>query len=185
MMKIKFYLLIILFVLPACEKNYSPANIDDCPILFARYYINYAWGYTYDGWYVDKNGRIYEIDINSSLKLVTDHNTSLTEQQLNDLLIAANETNKYLNKDDLLKMIGLISPSSSGQLSDRVNRCYDFGGISYYTFIKDQYNNGFKSILLYSAGDWAQKNLSSEATELFDLLRQHVESDTNKLPCAP
>ena len=80
-------------------------------------------------------------------------------------------------------MKNLISPSSTGQITEPQGLCADFGIQSYFTFIKEQ-NNGYKSILLYKVGDIAQKNLSQEAEELFTLLREYVDNDTTELPCS-
>jgi len=62
----------LVFIILTCEKSENPLsskNIVDSTILFAQCYINYAWGYQYLGWYVDKEGQIYEVDENAEIKL--------------------------------------------------------------------------------------------------------------------
>ena len=181
-----FFLASIIFFL-SCEKNYSSLTQDiqiDSPILFAKIYVNYAWGYQYSGWYVDLEGQIYEFDEDIEPKLDITHNATISEEVLLESLQSASKTEVYLDLHVLSEMIKLINPSCQGKLTDPQNVCMDFGKISYFTFIRNQKGDIYRSILVYQAGDWALKNLQPEAKELFVLLRKHVDNDTSQLPCS-
>jgi len=102
-----------------------------------------------------------------------------------ELLQSSKKTDRKLSRPILSEMKGLIVPASSGHLTEPVFGCVDFGIICFLTFIGDRDDDGYRSILLYQAGDWSQKNLSPESKELFELLRKHVENDTTPLPCSP
>lgn len=97
MIKIISYLIFV--ILSTCEKNYSPIDGNESPILFVKYFINYAWGFQYSGWYIDNNGLIYEIDINTSLKFQAEHDSLFSKATLNELLVSSIKTNRILNKN--------------------------------------------------------------------------------------
>ena len=184
-------ILFVLFVISTCEKDTNflisnnTNNTIDSPILFVRYYTNYAWGFSYSGWYVDIEGQIYETDENSYLRLeCLKHDSIISAEMMVELLQSSDKTTRKLSQPILSEMKRLIIPASLGHLTEPVSGCRDFGTICYFTFIRDQDNNSYRSILLYQAGDWSQKNLSQEAKELFELLREHVENDTTQLPCS-
>ena len=175
-------------IVSSCEKNSGALTSDiniDGPILFSKIYVNYAWGYQYSGWYIDLEGQIYEFNENLEPKLDIAHNSSISKEILSESLQSATKTDKYLDQPILTEMIKLIKKVYKGSVSDPENVCADFGSLSYFTFIRDQEGDTCRSILLYQVGDWAQKNLESEATELFELLRKHVDDDTGQLPCSP
>jgi hypothetical protein len=178
-----------LILLLTCEKSEYPlasTNTVEGPMLFARYYINYAWGYQYSGWYVDKMGQIYEVDENTVVKLIDiDQDTIFSEKMMNGLLQYSSKTTRQIDEHVLSEMKKLIAPASLGQLSEAISVCRDFGASCYFTFIMNQEGKGYKEILLFQAGDWAQKNLSPEAFKLYMLLRANVEGDTTQLPCSP
>ena len=181
-------ILLMMIFLFTCEKSENPLtsiNTIDNPILFARYYVNYAWGYKYSGWYVDSDGWIYEVDKNAEIKLgdiVQD--IIYSAKMMIDLLESSSKTNKQINKQLLYEMKKLIIPASEGELSESVIVCYDSGAARYITFTRDHEVEGYRAILLLQSGDWTQKNLSLEATQLFKLLREHVEGDTTQLLCS-
>lgn len=161
-------------------------NTVDSPILFAQCYVNHAWGYQYSGWYVDKTGWIYEVDKNAAIKLDdVSQDTIFTERLMIDLLHSSSRTTRQIDEQILSEMKKLIEPASLGQLSEPKSICRDFGALCYFTFIRNPEEKGYEQILLFQAGDWAQKNLSYEASELFKLLRVYVEDDTTQLPCSP
>ena len=184
-----FQIFVLLFLMLTCEKNENPllsTDPVDSPILFVQCYTNYAWGYQYSGWYVDKEGQIYEVDENTGVKFENINQDSIfSEQMMIELLQSSSKTTNYINHQVLTEMKKLICPASVGQLTEPINVCADFGIMQYFAFIKDLESKGYKAILLFQAGDWAQKNLSQEASELFGLLRGYVENDTTQLPCAP
>ena len=181
-----FFLPSIIFL--SCEKNSSSLTQDipiDSPILFSKIYVNYAWGYQYSGWYVDLEGRIFEFDEDIEPKLDITHNATISKEGLLESLQSASKTDIHLDRQVLSEMIKLINPACKGELTDPQNVCMDFGTISYFTFIRDQKGDTYRSILVYQAGDWARKNIQSEALELFVLLRKHVDNDPSQLPCSP
>ena len=182
-------IMVFLVCINGCEKSVNTLplnNTASSPILFAHYYINYAWGYQYSGWYVDNAGQIYETDKNAALKLVDiNRDTLFSENLMIDLLQASSKTNRKIDAQILSGMKKLIVPASQGQLSKGVDACRDFGVSLYFTFNKYSNENGYKEILLVQFGDWVQKNQAPEASELFMLLREYVDGDTTRLPCYP
>ena len=175
-------------ILPSCEENFNSSNSDiyiDCPILFSKIYVNHAWGDQYSGWYVDLEGQQYDFDEDLAPKIDIAHNSAISDEILFNSLESATNTDTYLEQSILAEAIKLINMAYKGALSDIACGCADFGEISYFTFIRDHEGDDCRSILLYQAGDCAQKNLDPEAIELFELLREHVDNDTSQIPCSP
>ena len=67
-------------------------------------------------------------------------------------------------------MIALIENAAQGRLSEPVSGCADAGITTYLAYQFDRDGGTYRPVLLYQAGDWAQKNLSDEATTLSEWL---------------
>ncbi len=77
-----------------------------------------------------------------------------------------------VDQETLARMAALIGPASQGQLTERENTGYDFGG----TGVQRPFSSmpkpaSTRSVLLRQCGDWSRRNTAPEAATLFDWLR--------------
>ena len=164
--------------------NDSPSDIQIAQkILFEISYVNFAWGYVCRGLYVDNEGYVYTYD-HSDERWIPGNEDFFTEKQLFDKYSHNPTLVDSVSMDTLGAMFELILPASNGALSVRVNACADIGGQSYTAFVADDKSSKYYPVLLYQAGDWARKNLSDEARQLFEWLQTLNDGQYSNPACA-
>jgi hypothetical protein len=136
--------------------------------LFEVGYANFAWGFTMKGVFVDRRGNVYEYD-HSFEPWKPERSDGFTAEELRDKF-QVRERVDHIELSVLREMASLIDPAQEGKLSERVNRCYDAGGVQYLAYEYDPVRDLYTPILLYEAGDWASQNLSEAARELREWL---------------
>jgi hypothetical protein len=75
--------------------------------------------------------------------------------------------------------------AAAGPFSSLTSRCYDAGTISYSAFIYDSAARGYRKLLLYQAGDWAQKNESDAGIKPTNWLMSIDSVGNDDVPCRP
>ncbi len=78
----------------------------------------------------------------------------------------------------------LVKNARQGQLSDPIYPCADFGTISYMAYTYNEETQRYTPVVVYQAGDYARENLSSQAKQLFDWLK-NVNQDYSDPECTP
>jgi hypothetical protein len=155
-------------------------------MVFSKTLINWAWGYHHEGWIIDSSGslRSFNYDIPDSMWLAfTD--SFISQEEMEKILSLSSLTERKVPMDTLTGMGRLIEPASKGALSDPADRCRDAGGLVYEAYMLDSLKGGFRIILLYEAGDWAMKNISTEAQILYTWLMAIDNMDAEGMPCSP
>lgn len=137
--------------------------------LFEVMYSNYAWGFQLRGMSIDNQGRVYQYD-HSHEAWQPSNPGYYTEEELRRKFESNKEFVETVDDEVLQEMYALIKPASEGSLSKPVNRCADAGTTAYLAYLFDSKANAYKPVLLYQAGDWAQKNLSGSARVLYEWL---------------
>ncbi len=160
---------ILMLFIPAMASAMSSRPSIKQEYLFEFSHINFAWGFQMSGMYIDKQGNVYTYD-HSHEPWKPSSDEYLTEQDLQEKFAHKNEQVKSIDISVLKRMHKLIIPASRGKLSERVNRCFDFGSGSYSTYLYDAQTKRYTNVLLYQYGDWAKKNLSEEAKVLYEWL---------------
>jgi hypothetical protein len=153
-------------------------------IVFECYYINYAWGYIHQGFFIDRNGLIHEYSeheishVNSSWNF-PDNNGYITEEALKEnmgktqiaetRIISTDELHKYTNLIALVKDNDYSEYQQGADMGAIVNSCYLF----------DDKTHTYKEILLRQEGDLIRINNNS-AAKIIDEWLNTIEIETIK-----
>jgi hypothetical protein len=123
----------------ACEKD-DRIKFDDQTLYFEYVAINYAWGFQYLHWVIDRNGYV----------LANTNTDSIIQINENDIKYgnACFDSALYkVDRKELEDYINLIHSASRGKIKCEERNRADFGGISFSAFYRD------KTILLSSMSD--------------------------------
>lgn len=162
-------------IISSCEK--SDINVDNqtqklnLQILFQFEYINYAWGYSHSGWFIDNEGNVKGYNVPNDWRIVD----SLSYISKDDLIYNYNQTDTLYSQIDsiiLNEKTRLIQNTLNGELSEINCHGADIGGFSLYCYFWDNMNSKHKRVLLARTGDCEQINTSTEAKELTEYLIQ-------------
>ncbi len=147
--------------------------ISEGKFLFDRTYINFAWGYTLRGAYIDNYGDMYTYEYPESASPWTPVDFDFpTEAELMAKFGSSPTLIGRVDRDQLRRMHSLIPAAEQGTLSDPVHVCADAGGTSYVAYVYLPETQTYKAVLLYLAGVYAQKNTSREADRLYHSMRE-------------
>lgn len=136
--------------------------------LFEVAYVNYAWGRRINGYFVDRTGAVYRYN----------HDDADWRPKGDDTVTGDELRKKFQNLElvgrvnglTLARMQALIEPASRGSMSDPVSVCRDAGTTRFLAYRYDAKADVYHLVLLYQVGDWAEKNLSDDATKLYTWL---------------
>ncbi|MDQ1266607.1 MAG: hypothetical protein QG635_1759, partial [Bacteroidota bacterium] len=145
--------------------------------LFEVEYINYAWGYTHEGFFIDSLGDVYTYQYYRE----GNHIPRDTWQPANfDTLAPQELAEKYshnpalfttINKSVLTEKFSLVEAAAKGKMSERKMVCADIGSWYYVAYKFDKVRNHYYKVNLYQSGDLNWRNLSPEAKVLTEWLK--------------
>jgi hypothetical protein len=152
----------ILFIFAAClftgcKKNNAISEKQE--ILFQFDYINYAWGYRHNGFYVDSEGKILTYD-NPQEWNFPDDDFTLTESQLHKNLENCLYSGKKIPASELRKYADYIKNISSSKVSALKNVAADAGSIQYICYQFSGVPPAYKGCLIKMEGDFTCENLN-------------------------
>jgi len=136
---------------------------------FEMTHANYAWVKQLRGVYIDRQGDVYAYDHSHAMWEPADPDAYTAEE----LLQKFDSQKDHIGTVDaatLRRMTALIDAAAQGRLSEPVNECADAGITAYLAYQFDRNSGKYLPVVLYQAGDWAQKNLSDEAATLSEWL---------------
>ena len=139
-------------------------------ILFAKYYINWAWGFDFKGITVDSAGQVQAFVYDDTTRMPDFDRAALTAEQLNVLYQPGRKLVTTVAADKLQQMVELIPHAAVGSMSERVNEGNDMGTEAWVAYQMDSQTGLFKEIDLKDKGDWSSHNLATAAVELVDWL---------------
>lgn len=154
----------------SCGRPVDSDGLIGQKVFFEVSYLNYAWGYQLRGFYIDYQGNVYKYN-HSDERWETARSDTITEAELLEKYSHEKELIAKIPCDTLLQKCNMIQAASEGELSEKIHRCYDAGALSYLAYTYHAKNKEYTPVLLYLAGDVAQKNLSEAAQLLFDWLK--------------
>lgn len=163
---------------PIC--GYPEPAIDQ-KYLFDVTHVNYAWGYTLRGFYIDSTGVVYSYD-HSDQQWQPESGDGYTEAELEEKYSHNRFEIGRVYRNILGDRFDMVDRAEEGPLSPRVNVCYDFGGVSFVAYKYDANAGLYRPVTLYEAGDWARKNFAPEAEYLLQWLWE-VNPDYADPPC--
>jgi hypothetical protein len=173
----------------ACGTTESEKTLSGLPadqaILFEVSYVNFAWGHQCSGWYVNAAGQRYSYSYADGEDPWQPENPeAITEQELLDKFSHGARLLGTVDSSEVAASKDLILASAVGSMSDTVSMCADFGTGRYLAYVRDDSTLTYRPVLLYQHGDWAARNLSTDARTLFSWLRV-ISDDHDVLECGP
>ncbi|MGD8306088.1 MAG: hypothetical protein PVF17_05495 [Ignavibacteria bacterium] len=130
-------------------------------------YVNHAWGYQHNGFYIDKTGDVFAYNYNEQddpwNPETRDHFT------VEELVDKYSHSNSLCDKIDFitLKEKQLYIPIAlAGNISDTTSDGADMGTLSYICYRYNSNSNLYTPIILQVSGDIAFKNESEAAENL-------------------
>lgn len=154
----------------------SSTDEGDTPIdqefLFEVEYVNFAWGLTWKGFYVDHDGDVWTYELDAPWPHADA--SSYTAQELLEKYEAGRVKVAHVDGDRLRRMFDLVDDAARGTLTDPVNRCADAGEVSFRAWSSDTATERYRPVLLRQEGDWARENTSAAARELYSWLKSLV-----------
>ena len=143
--------------------------------LFDTYYVNFSWGYTLNGTYIDQQGNVITYD-HSFEQWSAANFDSLTRAELDEKYVAPTDTIAHIDPLTLREMFEKIEPASGGELSERIFMGPDAGGRASVCYKYDEDTERYIRVLLSLTGSYRQTNLSEAAMELQTWLEEVLSS---------
>ena len=157
------------------------------PILFLKTAVNYAWGYSHSGFFIDSTGTVftYSFEVDDS---IPDYlfNDSLPDGLCDKLLEKGLPTGKTVTADSLNLLYGLADSAAAGELTGDP-QCVDAGKFRYSILINNPVDGNIKQIICFQMGDQSICNASSAAKTVARWMLTAIDSTdlTTQLFCAP
>ncbi|MDR1983581.1 MAG: hypothetical protein LBQ28_01980 [Prevotellaceae bacterium] len=131
-------------------------------IIFERYYINYAWGYSHSGFMIDKNGLIHvysqhEIIYSNNNWNFPDDNGYITEENMKENLENTTIAKACINITELHKYAELIALVKENDYSEQQQGA-DMGAVVNICYLYNDKTHTYKHIVLSAHGDWTRIN---------------------------
>lgn len=133
---------------------------------FSKTYINWAWGYTHNGWHVSTLGEIdsFSYTKSDSMWLLSD-DSLITNSEMDQMNSSYSPTLRRVQLSTLDSMIALIPLAAAGPWTKKTNG-KDMGAQTYSAYYYDDYARGYRKVILYQYGDWNIVNESDAAKKL-------------------
>ena len=170
--KLLFPLSIFLFHFLSCSDSTdsSTNNSSKQKFLFEVDYVNFAWGFTYHGTYIDELGYVYKNDLKDTKDTFLIESDYFTSEYLERKYRHNKQFIKKILLSELNEKAKLIEKASKGNYSDTVSKGEDMGSIEYKGYLYDTHNKKYRPVVLRVEGDYYYENLSIEAKILADWL---------------
>jgi hypothetical protein len=169
-------LVLVLFACGLVSCQDGGINPDDRiigPVVFEIEYINFAWGFTYQGKAIFEDGKLYSYNPGSEGIGVLHH---ADERYTAGELISKYEYRRTAVRtvsDDTLKyMAQLAAWVGVGDNTDTTMTGADMGAVTYSTYRYRADASKYERQILRVEGDWSFHNRSEAAIALVDLMRR-------------
>lgn len=145
--------------------------------IFDVYYVNYAWGFTMRGIYIDNNGDMFSYQVSptdtvsrDSLRMFHRYGLNIKERDL-DMKFSFNKNIiKNIGSTIAIKKLGDLYNVPLNAYSDTLGTGADMGAYVYSGYIFDIKSNTYREVELKVSGDVSYYNTSNNATELVSWL---------------
>ena len=167
MIPVLFALLLI-----SCKDLGEPGQ-EHAKILFENEYINYAWGFNYQGVAVDQEGRLYSYNpAKDSIPELYHADGYYSEQELTEKYQHFKTYLKQINDDTLTWSHGLASAVPANAYSDTTVVGADMGAFIYSVYIYRPQVGKYQKLVLKLEGDFTFYNKSESAKALAAWLKR-------------
>ena len=153
-------------MLPGCEKlAYDLTDLDQV-VLFQKEFVNSAWGYHHNGFFIDTTGAVRVYDLPDSWNF-PDSRGYISRDELHENLQMASVSECTVDKNELLLYYNLLFKAQTGTLSEPEQRMFDAGIVLYTGYIYDERRARYRQVLLRQEGDWYLENRSRDAKRIY------------------
>lgn len=160
-----------------CVMNEKPSAFNASPILCEASYVNHAWGLSVHFRGIDRQGRIFsfdgsDVDTESRREMIPTE--SPTAEDLARRYGAAQPTGEVVPQTIVAEMARLAQSIRDGELSYESGGA-DVGQYSYDCLLPSADGASFVRVLVASHGDLMIENQAAGASNLLQLLMQHLD----------
>ncbi len=142
-------------------------------LLFEASYVNYAWGFTYSGIYVNAAGEVWSYQSKDGAprdpSLEVSVKASMTEAEITAKYASSAKLLTTVPKDVLLAKLASAREAERGALTESGN-CADYGVITYVAWRYDPGSGQYAPTRLGADGDAASRNSSPSAEVVVEWL---------------
>ena len=168
------------FLLTNCEEDTRYTIEQNQQIIFHYSYENYATGYQFYGWCIDKEGVVWELDAplhwNDEIQNIIDEGSSefWYDQDSIDTMYSTSVGNSMgkIRNAELEDKISLVKDIINDDYSVPINQMADAGSVVYGFLSYDKGLNQYQRVVLELTGDWHSTLQDEYAEELTQWLRK-------------
>lgn len=167
-MKIKLWLLPLLFVLLSCDDD---VKITNQRVFFEVHYSNGAWGYMNHGVLIDSLGNVNSFNLTAGSGWnYPDSLGNISRVDMNENLALCDSVVHNISNDSLQYYVNMIDNAARGKVSDPAYVMADAGITQYFAYVYDLQSGSYKRIVLHQWGDVMLENNAPAATVLTEWL---------------
>jgi hypothetical protein len=152
-----FILILIVHLFTGCKKDYVISEKQ--AILFQYEYVNYAWDYQHNGFFIDNEGNILTYSNPESWNFPVDDFT-LDERQVSENIAMCKQSGIKIPKQELQKYINYIKNISSSKVTALKNVAEDSGSQQFICYQFSESTDMYKGYLIKMDGDFTCENLN-------------------------
>jgi len=161
----------------SCDKNDAIAPPDSQRILFECYYINYAWGYVHQGFFIDNEEKIKTysqqalgVNPNDVDWNFPDNDGNISEQALMENIQKTTVRDTLIDKNTLREYSDKIYLIDENDITE-YQSAYDAGSIVYACYQYNGDTHTYKQMELLVNGDWTRINNNKYAKQISEWLK--------------
>lgn len=134
--------------------------------VFSKTYVNWAWGYTHNGWCVSNLGFVdsFAYAKSDSMWLLSD-DSLITLSEMQRINSGYQRPLQSVKQSTLDSMIALIPQAVAGPWTQKSIGA-DMGAHTYSAYYYDTTAQGYREVVLCQSGDWKIVNESDAAKKL-------------------
>jgi hypothetical protein len=144
-------------ILSGCKKNYIIS--ENQAILFQLDYINYAWGYQHNGFFIDNQGYILTYS-NPEDWNFTDKDRCLKESQITENIGRCKRSGERISLEELQKYTNYIKNIALSEVTAPKNIAADAGSTEFVCYQFSESSGMYKGYLIKLEGDFSCENLN-------------------------
>lgn len=151
------FITLTVLLLAGCKKNYIIS--DKQAILFQFEYVNYAWGYQHNGFFIDNSGNVLTYS-NPEAWNFPDNDFTLTGSQVSENIGSCIHTGKKIPLEELQKYTHFINNIALSKVTALKNVAADAGSSEYICYQFSESRGTYKGFIIKMEGDFTCENLN-------------------------
>jgi len=160
-------LLLTLLLFSCKDSSVNNQTQNNNNIIFETEYINYAWGFSYNGKMIDAEGKEYSYNpAKDSITYLYHADGFYTESELQIKYGHYKTYIKTISSDSLNWSYNLANLVSTTEYSDTIRKGVDAGALTYAVYLYRTQAGKYQKIILKIEGDYEFYNKSQSAVAL-------------------